>query len=200
MKEIKDPEKINTSTSSSSNASSSSNISNESFSIALANQGLVYGAVKAAGVLPRSFDYEDYIQDGLITYALFIDNNSKRDNGVKLTSDEVNRLAFRKIVWQTIDALRRQKFLSDISDFSLDEDFSEKEESFNNGSFKYVILYTQIDEAFNRLNNFDRIILTEHFLRGKKLKDISTTYGVSLQTVTRARKRVRDYLRQCISC
>lgn len=194
MKEIKDSE------SSSANTSSSSTVSNESFSIALANQGLVYGAVKAAGVFPRSFDYEDYIQDGLITYAMFIDNNSKRDNGVKLTSDEVNRLAFRKIVWQTIDALRRQKFLSDISDFSLDEDFSEKEESFNNGSFKYVILYTQIDEAFNRLNNFDRIILTEHFLRGKKLKDISATYGVSLQTVTRARRRVRDYLRQCISC
>lgn len=194
MKEIKDSE------SSSANTSSSSTVSNESFSIALANQGLVYGAVKAAGVFPRSFNYEDYIQDGLITYAMFIDNNSKRDNGVKLTSDEVNRLAFRKIVWQTIDALRRQKFLSDISDFSLDEDFSEKEESFNNGSFKYVILYTQIDEAFNRLNNFDRIILTEHFLRGKKLKDISATYGVSLQTVTRARRRVRDYLRQCISC
>ena len=194
MKEIKDSE------SSSANTSSSSTVSSESFSIALANQGLVYGAVKAAGVFPRSFDYEDYIQDGLITYAMFIDNNSKRDNGVKLTSDEVNRLAFRKIVWQTIDALRRQKFLSDISDFSLDEDFSEKEESFNNGSFKYVILYTQIDEAFNRLNNFDRIILTEHFLRGKKLKDISATYGVSLQTVTRARRRVRDYLRQCISC
>ena len=194
MKEIKDSE------SSSANTSSSSTVSNESFSIALANQGLVYGAVKAAGVFPRSFDYEDYIQDGLITYAMFIDNNSKRDNGVKLTSDEVNRLAFRKIVWQTIDALRRQKFLSDISDFSLDEDFSEKEESFNNGSFKYVILYTQIDEAFNRLNNFDRIILTERFLRGKKLKDISATYGVSLQTVTRARRRVRDYLRQCISC
>ena len=194
MKEIKDSE------SSSANTSSSSTVSNESFSIALANQGLVYGAVKAAGVFPRSFDYEDYIQDGLITYAMFIDNNSKRDNGVKLTSDEVNRLAFRKIVWQTIDALRRQKFLSDISDFSFDEDFSEKEESFNNGSFKYVILYTQIDEAFNRLNNFDRIILTEHFLRGKKLKDISATYGVSLQTVTRARRRVRDYLRQCISC
>ena len=194
MKEIKDSE------SSSANTSSSSTVSNESFSIALANQGLVYGEVKAAGVFPRSFDYEDYIQDGLITYAMFIDNNSKRDNGVKLTSDEVNRLAFRKIVWQTIDALRRQKFLSDISDFSLDEDFSEKEESFNNGSFKYVILYTQIDEAFNRLNNFDRIILTEHFLRGKKLKDISATYGVSLQTVTRARRRVRDYLRQCISC
>lgn len=194
MKKIKDSE------SSSANTSSSSTVSNESFSIALANQGLVYGAVKAAGVFPRSFDYEDYIQDGLITYAMFIDNNSKRDNGVKLTSDEVNRLAFRKIVWQTIDALRRQKFLSDISDFSLDEDFSEKEESFNNGSFKYVILYTQIDEAFNRLNNFDRIILTEHFLRGKKLKDISATYGVSLQTVTRARRRVRDYLRQCISC
>lgn len=194
MKEIKDSE------SSSANTSSSSTVSNESFSIALANQGLVYGAVKAAGVFPRSFDYEDYIQDGLITYAMFIDNNSKSDNGVKLTSDEVNRLAFRKIVWQTIDALRRQKFLSDISDFSLDEDFSEKEESFNNGSFKYVILYTQIDEAFNRLNNFDRIILTEHFLRGKKLKDISATYGVSLQTVTRARRRVRDYLRQCISC
>lgn len=194
MKEIKDSE------SSSANTSSSSTVSNESFSIALANQGLVYGAVKAAGVFPRSFDYEDYIQDGLITYAMLIDNNSKRDNGVKLTSDEVNRLAFRKIVWQTIDALRRQKFLSDISDFSLDEDFSEKEESFNNGSFKYVILYTQIDEAFNRLNNFDRIILTEHFLRGKKLKDISATYGVSLQTVTRARRRVRDYLRQCISC
>lgn len=194
MKKIKDSE------SSSANTSSSSTVSNESFSIALANQGLVYGAVKAAGVFPRSFDYEDYIQDGLITYAMFIDNNSKRDNGVKLTSDEVNRLAFRKIVWQTIDALRRQKFLSDISDFSLDEDFSEKEESFNNGSFKYVILYTQIDEAFNRLNNFDRIILTEHFLRGKKLKDISATYGVSLQTVTRARRRVRDYLQQCISC
>lgn len=194
MKEIKDSE------SSSANTSSSSTVSNESFSIALANQGLVYGAVKAAGVFPRSFDYEDYIQDGLITYAMFIDNNSKRDNGVKLTSDEVNRLAFRKIVWQTIDALRRQKFLSDISDFSFDEDFSEKEESFNNGSFKYVILYTQIDEAFNRLNNFDRIILTEHFLRGKKLKDISATYGVSLQTVTRARRRVRDYLQQCISC
>lgn len=68
------------------------------------NRKLVGGALKAAHVRPDYHLYEDLLQDGVILYA---DMLRKLDGQKPRT--EIDKLSFKKVLWQTIDALRREQ-------------------------------------------------------------------------------------------
>ncbi|APT18301.1 hypothetical protein FC62_GL000859 [Amylolactobacillus amylotrophicus DSM 20534] len=168
-------------------------ITQVSFTKAINNIRLVYGAVKAAGILPHNNDYEDFVQEGLITYALMIVANPR------LTKAEMDKLAFRKIVWQSIDTLRRQKFLAEKTSYSLDDGFDHEELTENAADSDKMVICMEANEAIDGLNNVEQLILKEHFLRGKSLKDLAKECDISIQTIYRAQKRTRQYLRQYIT-
>lgn len=65
------------------------------------NRKLVGGALKVAHVRPDYHLYEDLLQDGVILYA---DMLRKLDGQKPRT--EIDKLSFKKVLWQTIDALR----------------------------------------------------------------------------------------------
>lgn len=39
------------------------------FNLAVKNEQVIHGALKRAGIYVTRFDYEDYVQEGFITYA-----------------------------------------------------------------------------------------------------------------------------------
>ena len=73
-------------------------IKEENFSKAWENRRLIYGAIKAAGVRKDYQEYADLIQDGVLIYAGMLEKSPDQD---------IDRLAFKKILWHTLDELRK---------------------------------------------------------------------------------------------
>lgn len=73
-------------------------IKEENFIKAWENRCLVCGAIKAAGVRKDYQEYADLIQDGVLIYAGMFEKSQDHDIG---------RLAFKKILWHTLDELRK---------------------------------------------------------------------------------------------
>ena len=82
-------------------------ISREAFITAWQNQKLVRGALKYAHVRMDYTNYEDFLQEGIIIYAEMLTRLAGR------TRTEVDRLSFRKIIWHTLDLLRKQKRITE---------------------------------------------------------------------------------------
>ena len=72
-------------------------IKEENFIKAWENCRLVCGAIKAAGVRKDYQEYADLVQDGGI-YAGMLEKSQDHD---------IDRLAFKKILWHTLDELRK---------------------------------------------------------------------------------------------
>lgn len=73
-------------------------IKEENFIKAWENRRLVCGAIKAAGVIKDYQEYADLVQDGVLIYAVMLEKNQDHD---------IDRLAFKKIIWHTLDELRK---------------------------------------------------------------------------------------------
>ena len=78
-------------------------ISQRAFLQAWENQKLVRGALKYAHVRQDYTNYEDFLQEGIITYAHMLTQNQT------LPREEVDRNSFRKIIWRTTDLLRKEQ-------------------------------------------------------------------------------------------
>ena len=73
-------------------------IKEENFIKAWENRRLVCGAIKAAGVRKDYQEYADLVQDGVLIYARMLEKSQGQD---------IDRLAFKKILWHTLDELRK---------------------------------------------------------------------------------------------
>ena len=73
-------------------------IKEESFIKAWENRRLVCGAIKAAGVRKDYQEYANLVQDGVLIYAGILEKSQGQD---------IDRLAFKKIIWHTLDELRK---------------------------------------------------------------------------------------------
>ena len=73
-------------------------IKEESFIKAWENRRLVCGAIKDAGVRKDYQEYANLVQDGVLIYAGMLEKSQGQD---------IDRLAFKKIIWHTLDELRK---------------------------------------------------------------------------------------------
>ena len=73
-------------------------IKEENFIKAWENRRLVCGAIKAAGVRKDYQEYADLVQDGVLIYAGMLEKSQDHD---------IDRFAFKKILWHTLDELRK---------------------------------------------------------------------------------------------
>ena len=73
-------------------------VTERNFIKAWENRRLVAGAIKAAGVRADYQDYADLLQDGVLIYAGMLEESSGED---------IDKLAFKKILWHTLDELRK---------------------------------------------------------------------------------------------
>ena len=93
-------------------------IKEENFSKAWENRRLIYGAIKAAGVRKDYQEYADLVQDGVLIYAGMLEKSPDQD---------IDRLAFKKILWHTLDELRKVQRREEKSE-DLNNEFEFKKE------------------------------------------------------------------------
>ncbi len=155
-------------------------ISTSSFEEAITEIKVVYGAIKAAGVYPRFSEYEDYVQEGLITFAKMIDELG----WTKIDRADLYRLAFKKIMWQTIDHLRKVKhqaeLITQLADNSEEEDWISQE-------ILEADLELLLQELKSDLTENERLLLEMHVLAGFKLTELVKLYSISYRTLSRSK-------------
>ena len=158
-------------------------ISQTSFMKAWNNKKLVAGALKAASVRGDYINYEDLLQDGIVLYAQLLDKWADKEE------QEVNKLAFRKIIWQTIDSLRKVQKHQERNT-NLEEGFTLTAEELDWDNL--VVLKDEI----KKLNSVEFTILFEHLLANKTITKLAQESGIPRITLQRVKKRLLLKLRE----
>ncbi len=129
-------------------------IKEESFIKAWENRRLVCGAIKAAGVRKDYQEYADLVQDGVLIYAGMLEKSQGQD---------IDRLAFKKILWHTLDELRKVQRREERSEEINNElEFKKEKIEWDN----LIILKDKV----NQLNGIEKLAFLNICPHKKKLQ------------------------------
>ena len=147
-------------------------IKEESFIKAWENRRLVCGAIKDAGVRKDYQEYADLIQDGVLIYAGMLEKSQGQD---------IDRLAFKKILWHTLDELRKVQRREEKSEEINNElEFKKEKVEWDN----LIILKNKVKE----LNEIEKLVFFEHLLAQKEITNLVELAGCSRRTLQRVKK------------
>ena len=146
-------------------------IKEESFIKAWENRRLVCGAIKDAGVRKDYQEYADLIQDGVLIYAGMLEKSQGQD---------IDRLAFKKIIWHTLDELRKVQRREEKSEEINNElEFKKEKVEWDN----LIILKNKVKE----LNEIEKLVFFKHLLAQKEITNLVEVAGCSRQTLQRVK-------------
>ena len=146
-------------------------IKEESFLKAWENRRLVCGAIKAAGVRKDYQEYADLVQNGVLIYAGILEKSPDQD---------IDRLAFKKILWHTLDELRRVQRREEKSEEINNElEFKKEKVEWDN----LIILKNKVKE----LNEIEKLVFFEHLLAQKEITNLVELAGCSRRTLQRVK-------------
>lgn len=149
-------------------------IKEESFIKAWENKRLVCGAIKAAGVRKDYQEYADLVQDGVLIYAGMLEKSPDQD---------IDRLAFKKILWHTLDELRKVQRREERSEEINNElEFKKEKIEWDN----LIILKDKVQE----LNGIEKLVFFEHLLAQKEITNLVEAAGCSRRTLQRVKKNL----------
>ena len=146
-------------------------IKEESFIKAWENRRLVCGAIKAAGVRKDYQEYADLVQDGVLIYAGMLEKSQDYD---------IDRLAFKKILWHTLDELRKVQRREERSEEINNELELKKKIEWDN----LIILKDKVQE----LNEIEKLVFFVHLLAQKEITNLVEVAGCSRRTLQRVKK------------
>ncbi len=147
-------------------------IKEESFIKAWENKKLVCGAIKAAGVRKDYQEYADLVQDGVLIYAGMLE---------KSQGQNIDRLAFKKILWHTLDELRKVQRREERSE-EINNELELNKEKFEWDNL--IILKDKVKE----LNGIEKLVFFEHLLAQKEITNLVEVAGCSRRTLQRVKK------------
>ena len=157
-------------------------IKEENFIKAWENRRLVCGAIKAAGVRKDYQEYADLVQDGVLIYAGMLENIQDHD---------IDRLAFKKILWHTLDELRKVQRREERSEEINNElEFKKEKIEWDN----LIILKDKVEE----LNGIEKLVFFEHLLAQKEITNLVEVAGCSRRTLQRVKKNLLFKLKQAL--
>ena len=157
-------------------------IKEESFIKAWENKRLVCGAIKAAGVRKDYQEYADLVQDGVLIYAGMLEKSQDHD---------IDRLAFKKILWHTLDELRKVQRREERSEEINNElEFKKEKIEWDN----LIILKDKVQE----LNGIEKLVFFEHLLAQKEITNLVEVAGCSRRTLQRVKKNLLFKLKQAL--
>ncbi len=149
-------------------------IKEESFIKAWENRRLVCGAIKAAGVRKDYQEYADLVQDGVLIYAGMLEKGRDQD---------IDRLAFKKILWHTLDELRKIQRREERSEEINNElEFKKEKIEWDN----LIILKDKVQE----LNGIEKLVFFEHLIAQKEITNLVEMAGCSRRTLQRVKKNL----------
>ena len=157
-------------------------IKEESFIKAWENKRLVCGAIKAAGVRKDYQEYADLVQDGVLIYAGMLEKSQDHD---------IDRFAFKKILWHTLDELRKVQRREERSEEINNElEFKKEKIEWDN----LIILKDKVEE----LNGIEKLVFFEHLLAQKEITNLVEVAGCSRRTLQRVKKNLLFKLKQAL--
>ncbi|MTE02974.1 sigma-70 family RNA polymerase sigma factor [Lactobacillus johnsonii] len=157
-------------------------IKEENFIKAWENRRLVCGAIKAAGVRKDYQEYADLVQDGVLIYAGMLENSQDHD---------IDRLAFKKILWHTLDELRKVQRREERSE-EINNELELKKEKIEWDNL--IILKDKVKE----LNGIEKLVFFEHLLAQKEITNLVEVAGCSRRTLQRAKKNLLVKLKNAL--
>ncbi|RMC48500.1 sigma-70 family RNA polymerase sigma factor [Lactobacillus sp. ESL0263] len=159
-------------------------ISQQAFLQAWENQKLVRGALKYAHVRQDYTNYEDFLQEGIITYAHMLTQNQT------LSREEVDRSSFRKIIWRTTDLLRKEQHLcereSELTDLQIVED--------NHNWDNYLALEAELPY----LSDIEQKLFIRHLIGREPVQQLSRQIGVSRVQLQRIKSQLLNRLQEVL--
>ena len=157
-------------------------IKEENFIKAWENRRLVCGAIKAAGVRKDYQEYADLVQDGVLIYAGMLEKSQGQD---------IDRLAFKKILWHTLDELRKVQRREERSEEINNElELNKEKIEWDN----LIILKDKVEE----LNGIEKLVFFEHLLAQKEITNLVEVAGCSRRTLQRVKKNLLFKLKQAL--
>lgn len=157
-------------------------IKEENFIKAWENRRLVCGAIKAAGVRKYYQEYADLVQDGVLIYAGMLENSQDHD---------IDRLVFKKILWHTLDELRKVQRREERSEEINNElEFKKEKIEWDN----LIILKDKVQE----LNGIEKLVFFEHLLAQKEITNLVEVAGFSRRTLQRVKKNLLVKLKNAL--
>lgn len=157
-------------------------IKEESFIKAWENRRLVCGAIKAAGVRKDYQEYADLVQDGVLIYAGMLEKSPDQD---------IDRLVFKKILWHTLDELRKIQRREERSEEINNElEFKKEKIEWDN----LIILKDKVQE----LNGIEKLLFFEHLLAQKEITNLVEVAGCSRRTLQRVKKNLLVKLKNAL--
>lgn len=157
-------------------------IKEESFIKAWENKRLVCGAIKAAGVRKDYQEYADLVQDGVLIYAGMLE---------KSQGQNIDRLVFKKILWHTLDELRKVQRREERSEEINNElELNKEKIEWDN----LIILKDKVEE----LNGIEKLVFFEHLLAQKEITNLVEVAGCSRRTLQRVKKNLLFKLKQAL--
>ena len=157
-------------------------IKEENFIKAWENRRLVCGAIKAAGVRKDYQEYADLVQDGVLIYAGMLEKSQDHD---------IDRFAFKKILWHTLDELRKVQRREERSEEINNElEFKKEKIEWDN----LIILKDKVEE----LNGIEKLVFFEHLLAQKEITNLVEVAGCSRRTLQRVKKNLLFKLKQAL--
>ena len=157
-------------------------IKEESFIKAWENKRLVCGAIKAAGVRKDYQEYADLVQDGVLIYAGMLE---------KSQGQNIDRLAFKKILWHTLDELRKVQRREERSEEINNElELNKEKIEWDN----LIILKDKVEE----LNGIEKLVFFEHLLAQKEITNLVEVAGCSRRTLQRVKKNLMVKLKNAL--
>lgn len=158
-------------------------INQQAFLTAWDNQKLVKGALKAAHVRVDYTNYEDLFQEGILIYAEMLTKFADKKRS------EVDRLSFRKIIWHTIDLLRKRQRQSE-EEIAFDSLTEELTTNWNN----QLVLKGELV----RMNEIEKLLYINHLIGGQTISSLAQEAHVSRVQLQRSKHNLLIHLREIL--
>ena len=143
---------------------------------------MVCGAIKAAGVRKDYQEYADLVQDGVLIYAGMLEKSPGQD---------IDRLAFKKILWHTLDELRKiQRREEKSEEINNELEFKKEKIEWDN----LIILKDKV----NQLNGIEKLVFFEHLLAQKEITNLVEVAGCSRRTLQRVKNNLLVKLKNAL--
>ncbi|WP_279081730.1 sigma-70 family RNA polymerase sigma factor [Lactobacillus apis] len=159
-------------------------VNRKAFITAWQNQKLVRGALKSAHVRMDYTNYEDFLQEGIIIYAEMLTRLANR------ARTEVDRLSFRKIIWHTLDLLRKQKR---ITEQEIVFDSTEQVGLLDNWNN-----HLALEQEIPQLTQVERMLFFDHLLGGQTISALAQKTGINRVQLQRLKRDLLYHLREVL--
>lgn len=151
-------------------------ISQKNFLTAWENKKLVYGVMKKLHIYKNHSNYEDLFQDGICIYAQMLEEYPD------MSREEVDKLSFRKILWNITDQLRKIQ--------RTDNHRCNVLGCVNMAEAIHWDDLILIKDEVNKMSKIEQIIFFEHLLFENTFSSLVIKYGINRKQLQRLKHKL----------